>query len=214
MSSPNSSPFVSPGTAHSVHFHGPFLEKNGRGAEQHTIYRKRTTQKFLQSDEELLTIVGPEDGSCVCGDWVGAVVSVSGTSENWPALLDALEDGVFHEGCQHRLEAYSPENQGEAEFCTELALVAMQERRRENLTRKASTSATDDTARLQQEFAKVYNAARSAEASGAFDAALSKCEAALEMLHEEDLFDVDQNRVEQVLKARIRGILSRPGSKE
>ncbi|MFP6616289.1 MAG: hypothetical protein VCB26_07790 [Candidatus Hydrogenedentota bacterium] len=90
----------------------------------------------------------------------------------------------------------------------------MQERRRENLTRKASTSATDDTARLQQEFAKVYNAARSAEASGAFDAALSKCEAALEMLHEEDLFDVDQNRVEQVLKARIRGILSRPGSKE
>jgi hypothetical protein len=124
-------------------------------------------------------------------------------------LLDALEDGVFHEGCQHRLEAYSPKNRVEAEFCTQLALVAMEERRKTRSTGKTSKSSTDTTAERQQEFSKIYNAARRAETNGAFDAALSKCEAALEMLHHEDLFDADQARVEQVLKARIRGILSR-----
>jgi hypothetical protein len=169
-------------------------------------------KRILKSDGELMTIVGPEDGSCVCGDWVGAVVSVSGESEEWPPLLDAIEDGVFHEGCQHRLEAYSPKNKVEAEFCTGLALVALKERRRRRNHAAQNHAAADVNQNRQHEFSKLYNAAQSADKSGASESALSKCEAALEMLHNQNIFDDDQDRVEHVLEARIRGILQQQAS--
>lgn len=156
-----------------------------------------------------MTIVGPEDGSCVCGDWVGAVVSVSGTSDQWPPLLDALEDGVFHEGCQHRLERYSTENRIEAEFCTGLAVAAMKARAQDSVANPLpSKTPANPRIKCQQEFSKLYNAALLADETGAIDSALSKCEATLEMLHRQDVFGADQDQVEQVLEARIRGIVS------
>lgn len=184
-----------------------FWKKTGNSSDQSAITGNDRIKRFLKSDDELMTIVGPEDGSCVCGDWVGAVVSVSGSSNEWPPLLDALEDGVFHKGCQHRLEAYSTVNRVEAEFCTEFAVAAMHGR--QNISESlADASITDGALLKQQEFSKLYNAAQRADESGAYDSALSKCEAALDMLNKEDLFGPDQVRIEQVLEARIRGIIS------
>lgn len=61
-----------------------FWKKPDTSQSRATITGNELLEKFLQSDEELMTIIVSEDGSCVCGDWVGAVVSVSGTSEEWP----------------------------------------------------------------------------------------------------------------------------------
>lgn len=184
-----------------------FWKKSGTDDNRDPIPGGDFLRRFLRSGQELVTIVGPEDGSCVCGDWVGAVVSISGESKEWPALLDAVEDGIFHEGCQHRLEAYSVENRVEAEFCTGLAVAAMGERRRQRRDEEAGRAeAVSPTP--QQKFAKLYDAAKLADSNGATESALSKCEAALEMLNHHDVFGEDQHQIEHILEARIRGILS------
>jgi hypothetical protein len=184
-----------------------FWKKSGADHRREQIPAGDFLKRFLRSGQELVTIVGPEDGSCVCGDWVGAVVSISGESEEWPALLDAVEDGIFHEGCQHRLEAYSEENRVEAEFCTGLAVAAMNERMRQRRDEDVGPAEVASPT-PQQEFAKLYDAAKLADSNGATDSALSKCEAALEMLNHRDVFGEDQLQIERVLEARIRGILS------
>lgn len=159
--------------------------------------------RMRASGEELMTVVGPEDGSCVCGDWVGAVVSISGTSDEWPSLESAISDGVFHDECRHGLLPYTGENKVEAEFCSQLAVKAMELRQTQGESEPATVNPS--TAR-QLEFAKLYNLAQQADDSGAIETAYAKCKAALDMLLDEDIFGEEQSQVEQVLESRIRAI--------
>ncbi|PCJ51375.1 MAG: hypothetical protein COA73_17570 [Candidatus Hydrogenedentota bacterium] len=169
-------------------------------------------RKFLKSDADLVKIAGPEDGGSVCGDWVGAVVSVSGTHETWPALIEAVEDGVFHPGCRHRLEAFVPErDEAEAQFCTTLARAARNRRKGINPNTQSNVEAlfSQDPSPEQMDFEKLYAAARQAESVGAVETALSKCEAALNVLHQHNLYGDQQESVEHALEARIRTVLSK-----
>jgi len=182
------------------------FRKKGTDAKGSADFRDAFLERVLRTGDELMMIVGPEDGSCVCGDWVGAVVSVTGKDSQWPSLIDALDDGVFHEGCRHRLDAYATENHVEAEFCTKIAVAAMEKRRNSGaLVARETDSPIGENP--QNEFARLYDAAQSADASGATDTALAKCEAALAMLHEQDIFGEEQPQLEHVLEARIRTIL-------
>lgn len=158
-------------------------------------------ERMRQSDATLMIVVGPEDGSSVCGDWVGAVVSVPGNDPDWPSLEEAIEDGVFHAHCRHGLSPYVGEDQVEAQFCTQLAVVAMQSRRA-----SAHPSALHLTTTRQHEFAKLYHLAQQADSANAIETAYVKCAAALEMLKEENIFGAEQAQVEEVLKARLRAI--------
>jgi hypothetical protein len=164
-------------------------------------------QSFLErmrnSGEELMTVVGPEDGSCNCGDWVGAVVSISGNSKEWPALESAIDDGVFHENCRHGLLPYTGENKVEAEFCSQLAVKAMESRKTTGTPAPATLS---PSIARQLEFAKLYNLVQQADSSGAIETTYAKCKAAMKMLEDEDIFGDEQAQVEQVLEARIRAI--------
>ena len=160
-------------------------------------------ERMRDCGEELMTVVGPEDGSCVCGDWVGAVVSISGTSEEWPSLESAIGDGVFHDECRHGLLPYAGENKVEAEFCSQLAVKAMELRQTQGTPPPGTLNPS--TAR-QLEFAKLYNLAQQADSSGAIETAYAKCKAAMEMLMDEDIFGDEQAHVEQVLEARMRAI--------
>lgn len=184
-----------------------FRKKSGGAEEENSEFRDAFLERVLRTGDELMTITGPEDGSCVCGDWVGAVVSVTGKDPDWPSLIDALDDGVFHESCRHRLDAYSPENRVEAEFCTRLAVAAMEQRRSGGGPLAVAGDASPIEINPQNEFARLYDAAQRADASGAIDTALAKCEAALEMLHAQDIFGEDQPQLEHVLEARIRAIV-------
>lgn len=151
---------------------------------------------------DLMVVTGPEDGGSVCSDWVGAVVSVGGHSDEFPALVEAVEDGLFHPACRHQLIPYRVDD-GEAEalFCTKLAMVAMIQRRR-----KGPAEEGDPDAR-REEFIALYEDARGAERSDHPADALKHCQAALRLLSMHDIFGANQAEVVRVLKGRMQTIL-------
>lgn len=167
----------------------------------------------LTRSNDLMAVSGPEDGSSVCSDWVGAVVSVSGRSSDFPPLVEAVADGLFHPGCRHHLTPYVPVNdEVGARFCTKFAVSAM-ESRRETPTRNTPEPRESKDARWvekkRSEFEHGYSDAQRAETAGDIEQALASCQKALAMLLDYDLFGTHQARVERALKGRIQTILSR-----
>lgn len=162
---------------------------------------------FRTTPSDLMVITGPEDGGSVCSDWIGAVVSVGGNSAYFPALVDAIEDGVFHSGCRHKLIPFRRE-EGEAEalFCTKFALSAMVRRRR-NGRAKFAGGGVPDTGSERERFTKLYDEAREAEREGRVGDALAKCQTALRLLGEHGVFEANQAEVVRVLKGRMQTIL-------
>lgn len=43
-----------------------------------------------------------------CGDWEGAILSISGDSANYDTVDDAITGGLFHPNCEHSLNAVNP----------------------------------------------------------------------------------------------------------
>lgn len=163
-----------------------------------------------------MIVTGPEDGGSVCTDWVGAVVSVSGANPRFPSLVDALDDGLFHARCRHRLLPYRPE-EGEAEalFCTKLALAGMMQR---GLDRGAARAPRPGSPleEPQARFARIYDQAREAEQSRRPEMALHFCQEALALVSQQDVFGEDQPGIERVLRGRMQTILrahQRPDAK-
>jgi len=152
-----------------------------------------------------MVITGPEDGGSVCTDWIGAVVSVGGRSEYFPPLVDAIDDGVFHAACRHRLIPFRRE-EGEAEvlFCTKLAISAMIQRL-EKIA--ASADGSDESSPEYQEFAELYEEARIAEKEERLADAMDRCQLALKLLRTHGLFGTNQHAVARVLKGRMQTIL-------
>ena len=170
-----------------------------RGRMRRIMWRKSAPERKAGFETELMQVTGPDDGSCVCGDWLGAVVSVSGHSEAFPSLDEALRDGVFHEGCRHKLVSYVPdstdsEKNWHALFCTELAVSAMN-------ARVAKLRQT-----LQKTFTRLYEEARQADGEKNYALAHAKCTETLELVRNKNVFGRRQERMERALKARIRSI--------
>lgn len=163
-------------------------------------------EQFRTTPSDLMVFTGPEDGGSVCSDWIGAVVSVGGRSEFFPALVDAIEDGVFHATCRHKLIPFRRE-EGEAEvlFCTKLALSAMVQRR-SNGNGTAEDPGGEPSAEHDQ-FTALYEEARDAERDGRLADAMDRCQAALVLLREHRLFGRNQHDVARVLKGRMQTIL-------
>lgn len=149
----------------------------------------------------LFQVTGPEDGSCVCNDWVGAVLSVEGAAKACPALSDAVADGLFHPGCRHRLRPFDDREGGEdpaqARFRTDLVLDLMG-RRAEALEPSG-----------EDRFTRLYDWARRADRAGTPTAAVALCEAALRLLRDTGAFSDNQTELERILKARVATIRAR-----
>lgn len=45
-----------------------------------------------------------------CGDWEGAILSISGDSANYDSVDDAVAGGLFHPRCEHSLNAVDPKD--------------------------------------------------------------------------------------------------------
>lgn len=153
-------------------------------------------------DDLSFQVVGPEDGACVCNDWVGAVLSIDGRDNEHPSLSDAVADGLFHVGCRHTLRPYAvagagSEDRAQAEFRTRLALDIM--------TKRANAGEPDN----EERFTRLYGWARRADSAGGHAAAVVLCEAALELLHAGVVFGASQDDLERILRARIATIRSR-----
>jgi len=160
-----------------------------------------------EANSDLMVVVGPEDGGSVCTDWVGAVVSVSGTDRRFPAMVDAIEDGLFHEGCRHKLLPYrTDDGEAEALFCTKIAIAGMAQRIRDRHLSPSPAANTADT-EPRAEFTRVYDLARDAEKAKQPEIALHYCQEALGLLGRSEVFNNDdQVMVERVLKGRMQTI--------
>lgn len=163
-------------------------------------------EQFRTTPSDLMVITGPEDGGSVCSDWIGAVVSVGGRSEYFPALVEAIDDGVFHAACRHKLIPFRRE-EGEAEalFCTKLALSSML-KRRENGHASLTEEMNEDDPEYRR-FAELYEMARQAEKDGRLADAMDRCQTALRLLRDHGLFGRNQQDVARVLKGRMQTIL-------
>lgn len=178
---------------------GRFKKKTGPSAPPGQALDRFLAGLDSEEAHDLCQVAGPEDGACVCNDWIGAVLSLRGVPGENPSLADAIADGVFHDGCRHWLLPFASE-QGSgtdiarAVFCTNLA----------RDTFKARRQARDSD--LQVEFTRLYDWARRIEKAGAQRVAMALCEGALRLLNANDVFGDRQAEVAQTLAARIATI--------
>ena len=56
-----------------------------------------------------LVQVSSHGATDVCGDWEGAILSVSGQTEGYPTVDEAQADGLFHPNCEHAINAIVPD---------------------------------------------------------------------------------------------------------
>lgn len=63
----------------------------------------------LQDNDYDLVIVSFHGDSCpLCAPWEGEILSLSGHSDEYPSLDEAIAEGLFHPNCGHSLGAYIP----------------------------------------------------------------------------------------------------------
>lgn len=58
--------------------------------------------------EDLVEVSSHADPCPLCEPWEGAILSLSGTSSEYPSLQEAEEDGLFHPNCIHSMSVYIP----------------------------------------------------------------------------------------------------------
>jgi len=99
-----------------------FIDKSGRTWEaknyfnmlNRTLVTSVANESYMSTMTEngydLATIEGgiSDETHDACAKWVGQIVSISGTSKEYPALADATSEGLFHPNCVHYLAVVLP----------------------------------------------------------------------------------------------------------
>jgi len=94
-----------------------FIDKAGRAWDSEKYFQMltRTTMHNVQREVYIntltgegrdLVIVSEHNAHDECGGWEGKVLSLTGATEGYPTLEDAISGGLFHPNCKHRLMAY------------------------------------------------------------------------------------------------------------
>jgi nitrogen regulatory protein PII-like uncharacterized protein len=65
-------------------------------------------QRLQDNDYDLVIVSFHADSCPLCEPWEGQVLSISGKSDEYPALDTAIAEGLFHPNCGHSLGAYIP----------------------------------------------------------------------------------------------------------
>ena len=105
-----------------------FIDKAGREWESKNYFnmlnktlaantaRETYMTQMVDSGNDLATVEGGFQANTddVCAKWNGQIVSISGTSREYPALADAVEEGLFHPNCIHYLAVFNKGEEAEA----------------------------------------------------------------------------------------------------
>ena len=67
-----------------------------------------TTARLQENGFDLVEVQGLTESCPVCLPWQGAILSLSGTSPQYPALSLAIDAGLFHPNCRHDIDAFTP----------------------------------------------------------------------------------------------------------
>jgi hypothetical protein len=62
--------------------------------------------KLVENNQDLVIISISPEPCPICNDYESQIFSISGKSSEYPALDDAISDGLFHSGCTHRTSLY------------------------------------------------------------------------------------------------------------
>jgi len=65
-------------------------------------------QRLEDNDYDLVIVSFHADSCPLCEPWEGKILSISGRSDQYPALDEAIAEGLFHPNCGHSLGAYIP----------------------------------------------------------------------------------------------------------
>ncbi len=65
-------------------------------------------QRLRDNDYDLVIVSFHADSCPLCEPWEGKILSISGKSDQYPALDEAIAEGLFHPNCGHSLGAYIP----------------------------------------------------------------------------------------------------------
>ena len=80
-----------------------YAEMLGR-TEYMNMYNNGVVSQMLHKGQDLAYITSYATCQCdICTQWEGKIVSLTGKTEGYPTLDDALAEGMFHPNCLHRL---------------------------------------------------------------------------------------------------------------
>lgn len=80
-----------------------YAEMLGR-TESMQMYNSGVVSQMLHKQQDLAYITSYSGCTCdICQKWEGKIVSLTGKTEGYPTLDDALAEGMFHPNCLHRL---------------------------------------------------------------------------------------------------------------
>jgi hypothetical protein len=80
-----------------------YAEMLGR-TESMNMYNNGVVSQMLHREHDLAYITSYSGCTCdICLQWEGKIVSLTGKTEGYPTLDDALGEGMFHPNCLHRL---------------------------------------------------------------------------------------------------------------
>ena len=65
-----------------------------------------TIDRLSDNGLDLVVVVGPRDTCEICQEFVGQVYSISGRSEKYPSLAEAMGGPPYHPNCEHGLGAF------------------------------------------------------------------------------------------------------------
>ncbi len=71
-------------------------------------HEKDTWEKLVQNGDDLIQVSVLDSQCPYCSAWEGKILSLTGETRGYPTVLEAVMDGLFHEGCQHVTKVYSP----------------------------------------------------------------------------------------------------------
>lgn len=64
--------------------------------------------RFTQNNEDLVIITAHAESCPICDPWEGQVLSITGQTEGYPTIDDAISDGLWHPNCGHGTGLYIP----------------------------------------------------------------------------------------------------------
>ena len=62
--------------------------------------------RMTENNQDLVVVSAHVESCPICDPWEGRIMSISGNSDKYPPVQEAIDDGLYHPNCGHNLTAY------------------------------------------------------------------------------------------------------------
>lgn len=132
-----------------------------------TLLHNNAREAYLEgcADEgnDIVTVSSSGDPCKVCARWENRLLSISGRNSKLPSLQSAIDEGLFHPNCTHRIVAVPPE------IAAEYYTPDGREKQQETQTETPESAAKKDGSGQKSETHEQHLARRQAQREAAYD---------------------------------------------